>query len=230
MQIIGIMGKAGAGKDTIGRMLSDRHLVGPVGDEQDIRKRLGIEGGEVVAGIQLAMADPMKVFCQEVYDFSFEQLWGPSECRNAPDERYPRYKNVPYDVYDERMEIVFDSYLTPREALQTLGTEWGRGCHIDTWIRLAMRRATNLLNANAAPLIVLTDVRFINEARVIKETGGHIWRVVRPSQAALEGSFGAHKSEQEQNDPAIDQYVDVDLLNADTIDHLRTLVRHALAA
>lgn len=39
--------------------------------------------------VQVGLADPMRRFCQEVYQFSDNQIWGPSEYRNAPDKRYP---------------------------------------------------------------------------------------------------------------------------------------------
>lgn len=50
---------------------------------------------------RVAFADPMKRFVQEVYQFSDEQLWGPSEKRNAPD---PRYRRTPMRVESKHIE------------------------------------------------------------------------------------------------------------------------------
>jgi hypothetical protein len=38
--------------------------------------------------VAIAQADPMKRFAATVFGFSEHQLWGPSEARNAPDERF----------------------------------------------------------------------------------------------------------------------------------------------
>ena len=64
---------------------------------------------------------------------------------------------------------------TPRHAMQTLGTEWGRDLlHPDLWIFLWRARATQ------SPLVVVDDVRFHNEVAAIRDLGGVIWRVERP--------------------------------------------------
>src|SRR3990172_9381938 len=140
--IIGVVGKAGVGKDTIARAIAPRHLVWQDGEWRDVG---GVEGPRLGLrddAVQLASADPLKVFCQEVYNFSDDQLWGPSQQRNAPDMRYPRHDG---------------SYLTPREALQTLGTEWGRARYDKTWIHLMLRRAQSLTDG---PHIVAVGQRF----------------------------------------------------------------------
>jgi hypothetical protein len=38
--------------------------------------------------VQVAIADPMKMFCMNVFGFTEEQLWGPSELRSTPDPRF----------------------------------------------------------------------------------------------------------------------------------------------
>lgn len=63
---------------------------------------------------------------------------------------------------------------SPRHALQTLGTEWGRqlvGPNI--WVNATVAQA-KLWDA-----VVIADVRFENEARAIREAGGSIYKVVR---------------------------------------------------
>jgi hypothetical protein len=76
--------------------------------------------------------------------------------------------------------------VTPRHMLQTLGTEWGRQMvDSELWIKAAVRRAAN------HPNVVLSDVRFPNEAKLIRQAGGIILRTHRPSEL----SSGAHASE-----------------------------------
>lgn len=69
---------------------------------------------------------------------------------------------------------------SPRWAMQTLGTEWGRQLIApDLWVR-AMRHKLRL-HAKAFPWqhIVIDDIRFPNEAAMIAECGGVMWRVTR---------------------------------------------------
>lgn len=144
--IVGISGVAGSGKDTVANILVERFKF-----------------------VKVSLADPLKRICRDVFDFTDEQLWGPSECRNAPDARW--------------------NGLTPRYALQQLGTEWGRRMHPDVWVRYMIRTAQST-QAN----VVTADVRFPNELEAIHAAGGKIWKIVRPN-AGLEGDAAKHTSE-----------------------------------
>lgn len=64
---------------------------------------------------------------------------------------------------------------TPRLAMQTLGTEWGRQTLSDTiWVDTALGRAGDAENG-----ALITDVRFLNEAEAVKAAGGVIIRIER---------------------------------------------------
>ena len=63
-----------------------------------------------------------------------------------------------------------------RYLLQTLGTEWGRELvHPDLWVLLAK----SILEQHG-PGMVVSDVRFENEAEFIRAAGGKILLVQRP--------------------------------------------------
>jgi len=63
---------------------------------------------------------------------------------------------------------------TPRVAMQTLGTEWGRNeMGPDIWVNAWEHKLPGNRN------VVADDVRFPNEAKIIKELGGKIIRIVR---------------------------------------------------
>ena len=69
---------------------------------------------------------------------------------------------------------------SPRHAMQTLGTEWGRQCIGDPlWIEAAMR-------GFSGPT-VFDDCRFPNEADAIRKAGGIVIRIVRPGVEAVNG-------------------------------------------
>lgn len=81
---------------------------------------------------------------------------------------------------------------TPRHAMITLGTEWGRGLIAPTfWLDLARVKASALLADKQSA--AFEDCRFQNEADLIRDLGGEIWRVVRPGV----GGEIAHASERE---------------------------------
>jgi hypothetical protein len=67
---------------------------------------------------------------------------------------------------------------TPRWAMQSLGTEWGRNLiGPDLWIR-AWQAAVDRVQAGQP--VVADDVRFPNEVEAIRKRGGLVIRVVRP--------------------------------------------------
>jgi hypothetical protein len=85
---------------------------------------------------------------------------------------------------------------SPRQLLQLLGTEFGRGMiRSDIWIRRAMLDVDSFLAGAATECVVITDVRFDNEAEAIRERDGLIFEVVRPGFVCLEGDAAGHSSE-----------------------------------
>ena len=154
--------------------------------------------------IEMAFADPMKKFAKEVFDFTDHQLYGPSEARNAPDLRFTRPDGTP---------------LTPRFALQTLGTEWGRGCDPALWIKYAMRKA--LEHEAVGYVVIITDCRFLNEATAVRKAGGQVWYVDRPQE--MYGK-ALHASEAEMLTKAFQAQVTYTVENTGTLRQLEGTV------
>ena len=76
---------------------------------------------------------------------------------------------------------------SPREMLQTLGTEWGRHLvHRDVWVKLAADAL-----ATSGPGMVIADCRFNNEAHWVRQAGGLVVHVTRAAAPAVR----AHASE-----------------------------------
>jgi|APLak6261659701_1056019.scaffolds.fasta_scaffold00028_10 hypothetical protein len=97
-----------------------------------------------------------------------------------------------YDIDFDSIEIDKDSFIEPcrnsyRHILQTLGTEWGRKllCH-DIWIKLMSKRL-DYDHEN----IVIDDVRFQNEAEMIRDRGGLIIYISREYSYSID----RHESE-----------------------------------
>lgn len=75
---------------------------------------------------------------------------------------------------------------SPREAMQSLGTEWGRANFGDEfWVNLAMERVFDVIDAGGC--VVLDDCRFDNEAMAIQNARGVVLKVTRPGVGPVNG-------------------------------------------
>jgi len=116
---------------------------------------------------KLAFAAPLKTAAAAIFGFTDEQLNG-SE------------KEVPDPFWG----------FTPRWALQELGTRGVRqAIREDVWVRSMEKKLSRI--PDFVPGVVITDVRFPNEADMILRRGGHVYRVDRPGLPEL----GEHASE-----------------------------------
>ncbi len=105
---------------------------------------------------------------------------------------------------------------TPRHAMQTLGTEWGRNSiGEDLWISLWRRRVEATLAEGCR--VVVDDCRFPNEAAAIRKFGGNIYLLVGRG-----GIAGNHASERGCEDR------DAILINQGSIEDLHGIVDSAL--
>lgn len=101
--------------------------------------------------VRHSLADPLKKMLK-VIGLTDEQLWG-------------GHKEVPIALLDGK---------TPRHAMQTLGTEWGRNCISDDfWLRVWFETLP-------PGDVVCDDVRFENEADMIRRLGGVVVEIARP--------------------------------------------------
>ena len=166
--IIILAGQAGSGKDTVGAYLAQSYNA-----------------------VAIAQADPMKRFARDVFGFSVDSLWGPSESRNADQDfdddevrnTYKRYVRAavvfvaemlpPHqqktgsemlDVWFKRVmeQIEKEGQISARIVLQLLGTQWGRFVDKNMWTDYALRTARTLLSG---------DVMYSREFGVVPADG-----------------------------------------------------------
>ena len=98
-----------------------------------------------------------------------------------------------------------------RMLLQNLGVGARKIIGELVWVKVAMMQYDPNKN------FVFTDVRFSNEARMIKDYGGHIWRVERPGINPVND----HVSESELNAWNFDELI----YNAGSLEDLAEIVR-----
>lgn len=143
-------------------------------------------------------ADPIKLACGHLFGFTEDQMFGPEK-----------------EVIDEFWGV------TPRRVYQILGTEifqYDLIKHLPElayigrafWVKRFMKWYNN---QQIKPNIIFTDVRFMHEVNLIKEMGGIIWKLERPSIARTD----QHVSEVEISQ--FDNYDDF-IINNSTIDDL----------
>jgi hypothetical protein len=198
MNLIGLAGHASSGKDTAADFLVERF-----------------------GFVKVALADPMKRACAEWFGWSADTLWGPSENRNQP---WPNLGG-----------------LTARKALQLLGTEYGRACYEDVWVDYAIRVAEAILKFDFAysPTVglnnwmrgrkpkgvVISDVRFPNEADAIRAAGGQVWRITRsPNDFSVDDLKWMQHSSETALDSWPDERFDAVIRNDDPIESLRATI------
>ncbi len=154
--VIALCGPAGAGKTTVANYLVERY------------------GAE-----RYGFATPLKDMVGRALTFSYEQLYGTQEQKEAVDPRYLH---------------------SARWFLQRIGTE---GCRDtfgeDFWPNMCL----DAIWRQNPGLAVIEDLRFANEAQCVlndPRVNGFVWRlhpVPDAETAARAASAGAHASEQE---------------------------------
>jgi len=143
---------------------------------------------------RLAFADALKEACRCIFGFTDEQLYG-----------------------DKKEDIDIFWKTSPRIIFQYLGTDLFRNRlsvimpHLgsDIWVEVLRKQILDQWLTDEKKCIVVTDVRFPNEVKMIKNLGGIVLRVKRNNQ---NNSTDLHTSELN-----IDNLnVDAEILNNDT--------------
>ncbi len=164
--IIGISGKARSGKDTFAEMLATE---------------LNNEGA-YPPYVMMAFANELKLRCQAAFDLTWEQLWG--DDKEVPDERYVKVPRTTLTGTGE-MPIV---YWTAREIMQNYGAFY-RTIDNEFWVKNLFKVIEDKEYTN----VIVTDVRYTNEADYILNNGGYVIRINRESKDAVHNK--THPSE-----------------------------------
>jgi hypothetical protein len=166
--LIGVSGRAGAGKDTVCRMACD-HLLAYRGTNP-VRKH----------GITLSLATPLKEACLEIFGRAYgverESFFGSQAQKNA---------------------IIPGLNHSGREILQWVGTEGFRAMAPEVWGKYLLETAAlEFQGWRPATAVFVSDVRFPDEAALIQSAGGVIVKVIRPSlENTATSGIASHASE-----------------------------------
>ncbi|AZW31523.1 hypothetical protein L506_2302 [Bordetella bronchiseptica GA96-01] len=150
-------GRAGAGKDTCANILAGAHVFRPFAFADAVRR-------ELVA----AYGVDLRLFI----DRSQKEVPTPalalSRCSDARFIKIMRERGVPYD-----------KAISPRWAMRWWGTEYRRWHDGQEYWLCRAHETIEQLHRDGWRRIVITDVRFLNEADFVKGMGGEVWRIRR---------------------------------------------------
>lgn len=90
---------------------------------------------------------------------------------------------------EEKEAVVPGLGFSWRQAAQHLGTAWGRMLNQDLWVLLLLQRA----KASGFDIITVTDVRFENEASLIRQCG--VLCHLKGRETTVSGEAARHVSE-----------------------------------
>lgn len=164
VQIIGLAGYKGSGKDTLGN-----HLVSEINNKGDRY------------AVRVGFADALKEYCAERYNMDRDILYADQHKKDTTlsellwtdfdDEVQKRYERSRVDT----------KFLTYREVLQVVGTDVFREEDGTIWID-KLTEHVNTIESELPLTVVITDLRFDNEALWVMENDGHVIRIMSDLQ------------------------------------------------
>ena len=114
----------------------------------------------------IGIAGPARAGKDTLCSYMLDNLGGVWLRSSFADPLKEMLRAIGVDCSDDAKAVVSDDYgVTPRHMMQTLGTEWGR--HMidgDIWVKAFAR-------LNAGKCVIVPDVRFENEADLVREHG-----------------------------------------------------------
>lgn len=151
MILLGLHGRMGSGKDTAASLIK-KHFTG-LSESFD---GIDIEDNMKSA----AFADPLKVACHAMFGGSTKNYFGTQEDKAQQAGTWGTDIGPQWGTY--------------RGILQQFGTNVMRThVHPDFWV-YAMKEKVVQAKLNSTDLFIITDVRFPNEAKMIREQGGKV--------------------------------------------------------
>jgi hypothetical protein len=227
LPLVILTGQAGAGKDTIASFLVKNHKAVAVALADPMKRFaqlvFGFTDDQLWGPSASRNAKDERFASSEYNDACWERLRkvGLQWCKEVlptlseMDLLYA-YKALRSWAQGLLNDAQVEGGLTPRKALQTLGTEWGRNFNSDMWIDAGIRATIKLLGGGYAydrvkglvadeksqpELVVITDGRFRNEIVKVASMGGHTWKVVSSTidtAAVDKAGIAGHSSEAQQ--------------------------------
>lgn len=207
--IIGISGKIGSGKDTLGSMIQylDSHSLKSYEEWIKPKMHKGYDIGDLSMYQDEHFGWKIKKFAGKLKEIASLMTGIPTEKFESQDFKKT---NLPEEWSINGMPT------TVRLFLQKLGTDAIRdGLHENAWVNALFSDYKPLGGLGLIePNWLITDTRFPNEAKAIKQRGGIVIRVIRdlpqPDYTTLEKKVGLHPSETALDSWEFDEVIEND--------------------
>lgn len=155
MIVIGLTGPSGAGKDSVARVLEARFRIATLSFATVLKREL---------------VDAFDCDERLFHDPALKLI--PTDAltlRNCRDPKFVAYA----------WEIGHLDAVTPRTLMERWG-DFQRSMEPDYFVRRAEQTLGLYERMGGLDAVVITDVRFANEAKMLAGAGGDLWRVTRP--------------------------------------------------
>lgn len=206
--IIGLTGPAGSGKDTVADILVEQSGFTKMAFADALRS-------EAACAFRV---DVRFFTCRETKEEPMPRL----ALNCCPDEGFVTRMIVMYRLRKERLDL--DAPRSPRQIMQWWGTDYRRHQKNCYWVSVVRDRIEYLTSQRITQRIVVTDVRFADEADLVRRRfAGQLWQIERPGLAALPGGHVSEVSGSQFRP-------DLLLNNCHTIGHLEARVLEAYGA
>lgn len=181
--VIGLAGPAGSGKDTVAELLATHRNAHALAFADALRTEV-VEAFCITHSMltqRETKEHPMSALAlSRCLDHAFVYRLG---AHHFSPQGLPGVQGDTLDI---------DAPRSPRQIMQWWGTEYRRAMQRDYWTSKAVQHVQWLHKARAARLVVITDVRFADEAELVRRLGGQIWQIKRPG---CDVATDAHTSE-----------------------------------
>ena len=166
IQVIGLAGHKGSGKDTLGDHLGSY---------------INTEGKR--EAFTIGLADPLKLYCAQEYGLDLTTCHADDHTKNTTLSPVA-WNTMPKEIQERFEHTKADTTnMTYREVLQIVGTELGRDKYGENvWINKFVDSVASIKSDKPITIIV-TDVRYDNEAQFIMDNGGHVVRIISDYKA-----------------------------------------------
>ena len=166
IHVIGLTGPIGSGKDTVAALLHVHCGAHVLAFADALRQ-------EIVDGFGIEHAFLIR---RETKEHPISAL----ALNRCLDGAFVGRMMMQHQTFHPGTVLDLDAPRSPRQIMQWWGTEYRRNQTPGYWVNKAAKRILWLQKSLGARLVVITDVRFEDEANLVRNLGGQIWQIKRP--------------------------------------------------
>ncbi|MCW5319662.1 hypothetical protein D5039_00230 [Verminephrobacter aporrectodeae subsp. tuberculatae] len=170
--LIALTGPAGCGKDTVARLLREHCGARTMAFADALRSEIA----------EAFSTDPIYL----THRATKEHPMGALALRRCLDSAFVDRLLAHHETIGQQLDLAVAR--SPRAIMQWWGTEYRRQQDPAYWVKIACANIMQLRQDPDVQTIVLTDLRFDNEAEMLRAMGARVWKIKRPGCGHAEPS------------------------------------------